>query len=190
MKKAKNEPGTISVDSLGAISNLSRRRLYALAESNVIPKPTRGAFPRDETLRRLFASYQREGATLTRERTLKLAAERRLAEIEVARAEKTYAPVSEFNKNLDDFAEVVKQSIRDSWECSLIPLVQGLIRKHVPESEQNAACEEVVKLVQGGVDTIFCAIARAVESAHEHGAEAPDETSIDSTKSNTNESDD
>lgn len=185
MKITKKKAGMIGVEELASLCNLSRRRIYSLAENNQIPKPVRGAFPMAETIRRLFASYQRESSTLSREKMLKTAAERGLREIELSVAQGKWKDGAEFDRQLDDFGAVVKQAILDNCERQMVGQLQGLLKDSIPESERDARNEQIVTLIRAAVDSILGSISAALESAHEPGA--VDETSIES---NTNESDD
>ena len=89
MKKTKstptlpNAPATITAEQLAGLCNLTKRRLYQLADEHKIPQPVNGCFPMLETLTAMFAYYQRDGADLQREKLLKTAAERKLRELEL-----------------------------------------------------------------------------------------------------------
>jgi len=92
MKKTKsipNAPATITAEQLAGLCNLTKRRLYQLADEHKIPQPTNGCFPMLETITAMFAFYQRDGAELQREKLLKTAAERKLRERELATLEGT-----------------------------------------------------------------------------------------------------
>ena len=64
----------IPVEQLAQLCNLSKRRLYQLAEENKIPTPANGMFPMLITITQLFGWYQRDGEQLAAER-LKIATE-------------------------------------------------------------------------------------------------------------------
>jgi hypothetical protein len=76
-------PATITAEQLAGLSNLTKRRLYQLADEHKIPQPTNGCFPMLETITAMFSYYQRDGADLQREKLLKTAAERKLREHEL-----------------------------------------------------------------------------------------------------------
>ena len=89
MKKTKSipplpgAPATITAEQLAGLSNLTKRRLYQLADEHKIPQPTNGCFPMLETITAMFSYYQRDGADLQREKLLKCTAERKLREHEL-----------------------------------------------------------------------------------------------------------
>jgi hypothetical protein len=93
MKKPKsmpalpNAPATITAEQLAGLCNLTKRRLYQLADEHKIPQPTNGCFPMLETITAMFSYYQRDGADLQREKLLKTAAERKLRELELGVSE-------------------------------------------------------------------------------------------------------
>jgi hypothetical protein len=96
MKKTKTaptppapRPAEISAEQLAGLSNLTKRRLYQLADEHKIPQPTNGMFPMLATISALFSFYQRDGADLAREKLLKTSAERRIKERELAALEGT-----------------------------------------------------------------------------------------------------
>jgi hypothetical protein len=82
-----NAPATITAEQLAGLSNLTKRRLYQLADEHKIPQPTNGCFPMLETITAMFAYHQRDGADLQREKLLKCTAERKLREQELSIAE-------------------------------------------------------------------------------------------------------
>ena len=92
MKKSKpiptlpNAPATITAEQLAGLSNLTKRRLYQLAEENKLPQPVNGQFPMLAAITALFAFYQRDGADLQREKLLKTANQRKLLDFEVGKA--------------------------------------------------------------------------------------------------------
>jgi len=96
MKKTKSmptpQPATISGEQLAGLCNLTKRRLYQLAEEQKIPPAENGNFPMLTTIRRLFEFYQRDGETLQREKMLKTTAERKLREHELAKIQGKYLP--------------------------------------------------------------------------------------------------
>ena len=94
-----NAPATISAEQLAGLSNLTKRRLYQLADEHKIPQPTNGCFPMLETLTALFSYYQRDGADLQREKLLKTAAERKLREHELALVEGKHLKKSDVERD-------------------------------------------------------------------------------------------
>jgi len=99
MKKTKsipilpNAPAIITAEQLAGLSNLTKRRLYQLADEHKIPQPTNGCFPMLETITAMFSFYQRDGQDLQREKLLKTAAERKLREHELALTDGTLMSV-------------------------------------------------------------------------------------------------
>ena len=102
MKKSKSiptpQPATITAEQLAALSGLTRRRLYQLADENRIPQPTDGKFPMLETITALFTWFQRDGADLQREKLLKVTAERQLKELELAKIQGKFLPKEEVGR--------------------------------------------------------------------------------------------
>src|SRR5689334_13876791 len=79
-------PATISGKQLAALANLTERRLRQLAEQKRLPAPTKNQWPLEESLKSLFRYYQETGEEYSRERVLKLAAQRKRVELELERA--------------------------------------------------------------------------------------------------------
>jgi hypothetical protein len=106
MKKSKsiptlpNTPATITAEQLAGLSNLTKRRLYQLADEHKIPQPVNGCFPMLETITFLFSYYQRDGQDLQRERLLKIAAERKLREHELALTDGTLIDRAEAERTM------------------------------------------------------------------------------------------
>jgi hypothetical protein len=86
-------PATITAEQLAGLCNLTKRRLYQLADEHKIPQPVNGRFPMLETITFLFSYYQRDGQDLQREKLLKTAAERKLREHELALTDGTLMSV-------------------------------------------------------------------------------------------------
>ena len=92
------QPATISGEQLAGLCNLTKRRLYQLAEEQKIPPAENGNFPMLTTIRRLFEFYQRDGETLQREKMLKTTAERKLREHELAKIQGKFLPKEEVGR--------------------------------------------------------------------------------------------
>jgi hypothetical protein len=112
-----NAPASISAEQLAGLCNLTKRRLYQLADDHKLPQPVNGQFPMLAAITALFAYYQRDGESLQREKMLKTTAERKLREHELAMTEGKYLKKSDverdvagigriLNANLDRFLEV------------------------------------------------------------------------------------
>jgi hypothetical protein len=83
MSKSKNEtasPETITISQLATLANLTPRRITQLGEEGKIPRADNGRLPMVQSIKELFAYYQRDAEQLSREKLLKTAAERRMAE--------------------------------------------------------------------------------------------------------------
>jgi hypothetical protein len=78
------EPAAIHADQLAGLCNLTRRRLYQLAEENKIPPADNGKFPMLATITALFSYYQADGKNLAHQR-LEMA-NAKLAELKLKRA--------------------------------------------------------------------------------------------------------
>jgi hypothetical protein len=81
--------GTIPAQTLEAITGLTDRRHRQLAKEGFFPPPQRGRYLTRETLTGLFKYYResatRRTGTLAEEREAKLRAERKLAELDLAK---------------------------------------------------------------------------------------------------------
>jgi hypothetical protein len=90
MKKTRTASSeTITVNQLATLANLTPRRIRQLGDEGKIPKAENARLPMVESIKLLFQYYQRDSATLERERTLKTCAERKLRERELATLEGT-----------------------------------------------------------------------------------------------------
>jgi hypothetical protein len=99
----------------------SARRVQQLAKEGIIPKAKRGVYPpaaipaycrwlRESQQRR--ARNDRETTqSLAQERTLKVAAERRLAELELRRRERELAPVEQMDRQVEALADAVRREV-------------------------------------------------------------------------------
>src|SRR5690348_12698977 len=76
---------TIDGKALAAMVNLTERRLRQLAEQKRIPGPKRGQWQLEATIKALFLYYQAAGEEYSREKTLKLAAQRKRTELQLER---------------------------------------------------------------------------------------------------------
>lgn len=83
----------IAGEKLAALANLTKRRLYQLAEQNKIPPATNGQFPMLASITALFAFYQRDGEQIQQEKLLKLTAERKTVELRLAKEKGLMMPV-------------------------------------------------------------------------------------------------
>lgn len=99
----------------------SERRVQQLAKEGIIPKAKRGVYPpaaipaycrylRESQQRR--AKQSRETTqSLAEERMLKVAAERRLAELELKRRQRELAPVSVMDAQVERLADAVRREV-------------------------------------------------------------------------------
>lgn len=119
-------PATISVEQLAGLSNLTKRRLYQLAEEHKLPPPANGHFPMLEAIKRLFDYYQQSGPELAREKLLKLTATRKLAELEVGRVTGTLCPRSEISPILRNLSLNQRFALQNKLEVELPGKLIGL----------------------------------------------------------------
>ena len=73
-------PETITLHQLATLANLTPRRIGQLGDEGKIPKADNGKLPMVPAIQALFAYYQRDAEQMSREKLLKTAAERRMAE--------------------------------------------------------------------------------------------------------------
>ena len=90
MKKSQPTETTANEKELSKMCNLTPRRLRQLAEQRRIPTPSKGQWPLEQTIRDLFRYYQTSGEEYSRERTMKLAAQRRREELKFDLERKKY----------------------------------------------------------------------------------------------------
>jgi hypothetical protein len=137
---------TISSDLLAQLTGFTSRWLRDLAASGHIPKSTRGNYPRDETLKRLFA-YLRErtapnamqAAKLDREQS-KARKERVAADL----AEKKVVPLEEVRREWSIHGMRAKFLIYDS-----VNQISAQATMHLGLSQtQNDKLREIVKTHQ------------------------------------------
>ena len=121
---------TISAEQLAGLANLTKRRLYQLAEENRIPQATDGSFPMLATITALFSYYQRDGETLQREKTLKTAAERKLREHQLGIAEKQYMPTADVGRAASNIGATIRTMI-----------IQKISRDFPVQAEKSAPLE-------------------------------------------------
>ena len=77
----------ITAEQLAGLTGLTKRRLYQLADEKKIPPADNGGFPMLETIRQLFAYFQRDGEQLSREKLRLATAARKLSEMKAEEAE-------------------------------------------------------------------------------------------------------
>ena len=105
MKPTPPEPtaATITADQLAHLSNLSKRRVYQLAEEQKIPPAQNGHFPMIEAIRALFSYYQQDERTkMGTERTRLLTAQADLAELRRGQMRKELVPADAADMALAD----------------------------------------------------------------------------------------
>ena len=159
MKKTKsiptlpNAPATITAEQLAGLCNLTKRRLYQLADEHKIPQPTNGNFPMLETITAMFAYYQRDGADLAREKLLKTAVERKLREHELATIEGKLvdAKVAQMAVTGAVMAHhsIVKKQMDHDFARLVLERLEGL-----DESTKQKIHDAVAEVVQGIVAEI------------------------------------
>jgi hypothetical protein len=135
MKKSKSittspTAATISAEQLAGLCNLTKRRLYQLADENKIPQPVNGDFPMLATITALFGYYQRDGESLQREKMLKTSAERKLREHELANTEGKFLT-----------RDAVARDASDAGARIRTVLIQRLTRDFPIRCEQDAPQE-------------------------------------------------
>ena len=91
-----NTPAVIAADQLAGLCNLTRRRLYQLAEEKKIPPADNGKYPMLETITALFAYYQTDEKNKNRQRLE--AAQAQLAELKLKREKKLVVPVADVER--------------------------------------------------------------------------------------------
>jgi hypothetical protein len=113
---------TIHAEQLAGLCNLSKRRLYQLAEQNKIPAADNGKFPMLETIKSLFHYYQSDNESLLAVKIQKLQAEAELAEIQLARARGKLLPA---------------EDVRRHFEAVLIALRSGILASNLESDEKS-----------------------------------------------------
>ena len=130
-------PASISTAQLESLSNLGERRLRQLSQEGRLPQPMGGQWPMILTIKRLFAVYQESGPELAKEKLLKMAAQRKLAELEVGRVTGTLCPRSEIAPALRNLSLNQRACLQNKLEIELPPKLSGLdpvaIRRHMVE---------------------------------------------------------
>jgi hypothetical protein len=120
MKKQHTAPSeTITVNQLGNLANLTPRRIRQMGEEGALPKAENARLPMVEAIRMLFAFYQKDSVTLERERTLKVGAERKLREIELARVEGEFLKKDEVGRACQAIGTVINSIINNRLELRL-----------------------------------------------------------------------
>lgn len=89
-------PATIAADQLAGLCNLTRRRIYQIAEEGKIPPADNGKFPMLETITALFAYYQADDKSKNRQRLE--AAQAQLAELKLKREKRLVVPLVEVER--------------------------------------------------------------------------------------------
>ena len=102
-----------------------------MVEEKRLPAPANGEFPALETLSALFTYYQNTGEEYSRERTLKLAAQRKRAELDLARAKGQMVLKAEVAAAFGRIAAAVKGILTQKLENEYPVAVAGL---NVPEA--------------------------------------------------------
>jgi hypothetical protein len=119
-------PATISTAQLESLSNLGERRLRQLAQEGKLPQPTGGHWPMILTIKRLFAVYQESGPELAKEKLLKMAAQRKLAELEVARVTGLFVPRAEIGPILRNLSLNQRACLQNILENEMPAKLSGL----------------------------------------------------------------
>lgn len=137
-------PANITTKQLESLSNLGERRLRQLAQEGKLPSPVGGNWPMIETIRRLFHLYQESGPEMSREKLLKMAAQRKLAELEVARVTGLFVPRAEISPILRNLSLNQRACLQNILENEMPAKLAGLdpitIRARMVETT-NTICD-------------------------------------------------
>lgn len=118
-------PNTIDQADLAKLCNLTTRRLNQLAAGGKIPHVvSRGVYPW-AAINALFAYYQRDGEDIQREKLLKLTAERKMKEDDLARGRGLLIEISEARRQIGVAIGFMFEE-RQRWTRELPPSLAGL----------------------------------------------------------------
>jgi hypothetical protein len=135
-------PASLRVEYVAALAGLTEKRVRQLSAENKLP-PIRGALmPAQETIEALFKYYRRDGETLQREKMLKVSAERKLREHDLAVKEDAYLERGDVGRAIGDLGARLRSVI-----------VNQLVRK-LPLAVEAAAPRELKQLARTAVETI------------------------------------
>lgn len=104
-----NTPAAIAADQLAGLCNLTRRRLYQMAEEKKIPPADNGKFPMLETITALFAYYQADDKSKNRQRLE--AAQAQLAELKLKREKRLVVPLVEVERTWGNVIVQLREEI-------------------------------------------------------------------------------
>ena len=125
-KTPQNTQETIGIRALATMTNLTPRRLHQLAQERRIPTPNDGQWPMADTIQALFRYYQHTSEEYSRERVLKLAAQRKRAELDLERARGKLADKSEFAQAIYRILGPARQHLEDKLVNQYPSVVSGL----------------------------------------------------------------
>jgi phage terminase Nu1 subunit (DNA packaging protein) len=154
MKTTTNDPATIAADQLADLSNLSRRRLYQLAEAGKIPPASNGRFEMLTTIRALFSYYQADDENLLAEK-IKLTHE----QAEIARIKKENL----LRENIP--AELVERV----WAGTILELRSKILYADLPDKVKTDLLRDLQTIP---IDQFF----QESKTAKTHEGETPAET--------------
>ena len=148
---------TAPVAAVAKICNITERRVQQLAKEGVMPKPERGRYPLilcvTSYIRHLQARLDGIGTTspnIEDAKTRKIAAEARLAEIELANAEFETIAIKDHAKVIENIAEIIKAKLI-SLPTLLAPTLAMETNQAVCQSnlEENvhATLEELASII-------------------------------------------
>ena len=107
----------IAAEQLAALANLTKRRLYQLAEEGKIPPATNGQFPMLASIKALFNFYQRDGEEIQKEKLKKLTAERQRLELKLSKEQGRLVETDEaVRQSAEAMAVVFSDMTRDANE--------------------------------------------------------------------------
>jgi len=126
----------IDAEKLAALANLTKRRLYQLANENKLPPPINGQFPMLASIKQLFAFYQRDGEEIQKEKLKKLTAERRMTELKLAKEQGRMMETADGKRQAAD-AMAMTFSELDRRDRELPPALAGRNAVEISERMEN-----------------------------------------------------
>lgn len=168
---------TVSIKTIARVCNITERRVNQLAKENIIPRHERGRYPfiRCVTsyIQYLQARLDGLGSTspnIEDAKARKIAAEARLAEIELANAEFETIAIKDHAKLIGNIAEIIKSKLI-SLPTILAPALametsQSVCRSHL-EEHVHAALVELTSIISDNRERLEerAESARAVSAA-------------------------
>lgn len=142
--------GNLKIDELAAITGVSTRWIAKLQRDGIVPAPTKGEYPAEESLKRLFAYYRAkgegDGAKIDTQRGRLLKSKADIADLQ---RKKAIGDVIERSKVIGSITTII------ATVTARLLSIPSKIAQRLAQATKAADCEEIVrKAIEEALDSL------------------------------------